>query len=103
MYADLHEKFELPVGLELDAGCTLRHVTLRPLVVGDMPRVADLAGDDPTVMDIDLARWHCQMVYAEGAEPVTVAQLRNLTEPDYEVFNAAAERIKKKLRFASGG
>lgn len=103
MYADLQEKFELPVGLELDAGCTLERVTLRPVVVGDMPRIAGLAGEDPTIMDMDLARWCCQMVYMEGAEPVTIDQLKALTEPDYEAFSSAAERIKKKLQPASSG
>jgi len=102
MYADLQEKFELPVGLEIDPGCTLKRVTLRPVVVGDMPKIAELAGDEPSVMDIDLARWHCQMVYPEGFEPVTPDQLKNLTEPDYQAFSDAADRIKKKMNPASG-
>lgn len=103
MYLDLQDSFELPVGLELHDGCTLKRVTMRPVVVGDMPRIAELAGDDPSVMDMDLARWCCQMVYPTDGEPVTVEQLRNLTEPDYEAFNDAAERVKKKLLPTSSG
>lgn len=102
MYEQFHETFTLPVGLDVGGGSVVREVTLRPLVVGDMPRVAELSGDNPTLMAVDLARWCCQVV-SDPAGLITMDSLLNLLEPDYQAFSDAAERVKKKLPSTSDG
>lgn len=100
MYAQYHETVTLR-GLEAEEGRVIHAITLRPVVVADMPQIHALAGDDPTVMDLDMARWCCQAV--DQDPPLTMAMLRRLLEVDYEALNAAAERIKKKLTPTSAG
>ncbi|MDP2786604.1 MAG: hypothetical protein Q8O79_00795 [Pseudomonadota bacterium] len=125
MYADLQETFELPVGLDI-GGKKIKELTLRPVVVGDFLRIAELQGDDPTIMDVDMARWCCQVVKIDGREipplitakiegdqteiikieeapALTMAMLKALTEPDYQALTDAADRVKKKLLPASAG
>ncbi len=103
MYAELHETVPLPVGLELAPGHVLHQLTLRPIIVADMARVAELAGDTPSLMDIDLARWTCQIVREGDDEAPTMDQLRRLTEPDYQALSDAADRVKKKRLTAPAG
>lgn len=102
MYDQFHESITLPVGIDIGEGSFVRSLTLRPVVMSDMPRIAELAGDDPTVLRLTLARWCCQVV-GDNAKFVDMDALGRLLEPDYAALEEAAARIKKKLQPSSAG